>query len=55
MGSGSSAGCGGIFGIIAGLLVVCGIITLVTGSYVHWLPVLLGIAISLMAVSSINR
>ena len=35
MGLGSSAGCGGIFSIIAGLLVVCEIIALVTGSDFH--------------------
>jgi hypothetical protein len=55
MGLGSSAGSGGIVGIVAGTLVVCVIITLVTGSYGHWLPVLLGIVVGLAAVASINR
>ncbi len=55
MGLGSSAGSGGIFGIVVGVLVACVSITLVTGSYCHWLPAVLGIIVGLMAVSSINR
>ena len=55
MGLGSSAGCGGIIGIVAGFLVVSAIITLVTGTYVHWLFVVLGIVVGLSAVQSINR
>ena len=51
---GSSPGCGGIIGIVAGLLAVCGIISLVTGSLDQWPIVLLAIIIGLMAVRSIN-
>lgn len=52
---GSPTGSGGIIGIIAATIVVSEIITLTIGTYVHWLPVLLGIVVGLMAVSSINR
>jgi hypothetical protein len=55
MGSGSSGCAGGVFGIVAGILSVCVIITLVTDTYGHWLPVLLGIAVGLAAVARINR
>jgi hypothetical protein len=52
---GSSAGFGGIFGIVAGMVVVCEIITLVTGAHDHWLIVLLGILVGLMSARSIGR
>jgi hypothetical protein len=51
----SVPGCAGIIGIVAGLLVVCESITLVTGSYAQWPIVLLGITVGLMAVNAINR
>ena len=51
----SIPGFDGIVSIIVGLLVACGIITLVTGTYVHWPLVLLGIGVGLLAVRSINR
>jgi hypothetical protein len=52
---GSSADGSGIFGLIVAMLVACEAVTLVTDSYGHWLIVLLGIAVGLMAAKSINR
>ena len=45
----------GIGAIIAGTIDVSTIITAVTGEFVHWPLVLLGIATGLMAAKSINR
>jgi hypothetical protein len=45
----------GIVAIIAGILLVTGIMTLVTGSLFDWLFVLAGIAVGLMAFRSIGR
>jgi hypothetical protein len=50
----SVPGFSGIAGIIAALLAVSAVITLVTGTYVHWPLVLLGIGVGLLAVRSIN-
>jgi len=51
----SVPGAAGIAALVAGLLVTCEAITIVTGSYSHWPLVLLGIVVGLMAVNSINR
>lgn len=48
-------GASGIVFIVVGSLVVSVIITQVTGSYVHWLPVVLGLIVGLLTVRSINR
>jgi len=45
----------GVAGIIGGLLVVSMLISVVTGDYSIWLPVLLAIIVSLKAVRRIRR
>jgi len=40
----------GVIGIIVCVLVVSTVIQFVTGSLLHWLPILLAIAVGLMAV-----
>jgi hypothetical protein len=52
---GGSSSTPGIGLLILGVLVVSEIISLVTGMYAHWLFVILGIVVGLMAMSSINR
>ncbi len=55
MGSSSPAGCGGITGIVAAFLAVSVLITLVTDTYGHWPPVLLGLVVSIMIAARLNR
>ena len=45
----------GIIAIIVSVLMVSILITLLFGYVVHWLPVVLGISIGLMAVRAINQ
>ena len=52
---GSTPGSAGIAVIIATCIAVSAIITVVTGSFVHWPFVIAGIAVGLWAVSSINK
>lgn len=52
---GSSQSGDGIFGIVVGLLVSCAAMTFVTGSFIQWPLVILGIIVGLMAGRSINR
>ena len=40
---------------VAATLLVAEVMTRVTGSYVHWPFIILGIIVGLMAVQSINR
>jgi len=51
----SIAGAAGIAFLVVGTLVVGEAMTIVTGTYWHWLPLVLGIVVGLMAVASINR
>jgi len=51
----SIPGASGIAFIVVKTLVVGEAMTIVTGTYWHWLPLVLGIAVGLMAVASINR
>lgn len=44
----------GIIAIIAGVVLVSILITVLFGYVIHWLPVVLGISIGLMAVRAIN-
>lgn len=44
----------GIVGIIVAVLAVSVVIQFVAGSLLHWLPILLAIAVGLMAVRAIN-
>jgi hypothetical protein len=44
----------GILGIIIAVLAVSVVIQFVAGSLLHWLPILLAIAVGLMAVRAIN-
>jgi hypothetical protein len=48
-------GASGIVAIIVGTIVVSEIITEVTGTTIHWLFVIPGILMGLLAVKSINR
>ena len=50
----STPGKTGIIAIIVGVLAVSALITLVTGSLLHWFPVALGLVVGMMAVRSIN-
>lgn len=47
-------GLSGLVGIVTGVLVVATVMTLLVDSLVHWLPVLLGLAVGIMAVKAIN-
>ena len=51
----SPAGFSGIAGIVVGIIGVAIIMTFVLDSYVHWLPIIAGIVVGLMAVRSINQ
>ena len=53
--SNSTPGVGGIAGIVIGTIAVSVIISEVSGTYLHWPFVLLGIIVGLMAVRAINR
>ena len=44
----------GIIAIIVGVVVVSTIITLVTGSHAHWVPVAVALVVGMMAVQVIN-
>lgn len=44
----------GILGLIIAVLAVSVVIQFVAGSLLHWLPILLAIAVGLMAVKAIN-
>lgn len=44
----------GIVGIVVAVLAVSVVIQFVAGSLLHWLPILLAIAVGLMAVRAIN-
>lgn len=55
MGRGSPAGYSGIAAIVLACLGVSGVISTVTGAYVHWPFVLAGIVVGLWAVQFINR
>ena len=50
----SSSASPGIGAIIVGLIVTCAVISIVTGDFGHWLLVILGIIVGLMAVRSIG-
>ena len=50
----SSPDSSGIIAIIVGVVVVSTIITLVTGSHFHWVPVAVSIVVGLWAVQAIN-
>ena len=50
----SIPGLPGIIAIIAGVVLVSILITLLFGYVIHWLPVVLGISVGLMAVRAIN-
>ncbi|MCU0981795.1 MAG: hypothetical protein MUF25_21810 [Pirellulaceae bacterium] len=52
---GSTPGSAGITIIIGVCLAVAAIITVVTGSFIHWLFILAGIVVGLWAVASINK
>jgi len=45
----------GIMGIVAGIIGVAVLMTLVLDMYNHWLPIIAGIIVALMAVRSINQ
>ena len=51
----SSSSDSGVAGVVAGLLVVSAIISVVTGDFSIWLPVLLAVIVSLKAVGRIRR
>ena len=46
---------GGITGIVFAMIVVSVIITAVTGSVGHWIPIILGLIVASMAVKSIRK
>ena len=46
---------GGISGIVFAVVVVSVIITAVTGSVGHWIPIILGLVVGSMAVRSVNK
>jgi len=48
-------GASGIVWLVFAFLGVCGIMSMVTGDVWHWIPVIAGIIVGLMAVASINR
>ena len=50
----STPGKTGLIAIIVGVLAVSALITMVTGSVIHWFPVALGLVVGMMAVRSIN-
>ena len=50
----SSPDSSGIIAIIVGVVVVSILITMLTGSHVHWLPVAVSIVVGLWAVQAIN-
>ena len=50
----STPGKPGLVAISVGVLAVSALITLVTGSLLHWFPVALGLVVGMMAVRSIN-
>jgi hypothetical protein len=52
--SDSTPGSSGITAIIVGTLLVSLLITLLFGYVVHWLPVILAIAVGLAAVKVVN-
>jgi hypothetical protein len=45
----------GVAGLVFAMLATGVIMTIVTGTYSHWIPLLLGIFVGLMAVNRINR
>jgi hypothetical protein len=45
----------GIAAIVFGVLVTAVLMSVVTQSHGHWLPMLLGIGVGLLAVRSINK
>jgi len=51
----SSSSTSGVAGIIAGLLAVSAMISLATGDYTIWLPVLLAIFVGLKTVGNFRR
>ena len=55
MSLGNTPGSTGITVIIGACFAVSWVITATTGSYMHWVPVLLGILVGLWAVQSINK
>jgi len=44
----------GIIAIVVGVVAVSALITLLTDSVLHWLPVAVGLVVGMMAVRSIN-
>ena len=50
----SDSNSSGVIGIIVCVLVVSTVIQFVAGSLLHWLPILLAIAVGLMAVRAIS-
>lgn len=51
----SIPGQSGIIAIIVSVLIVSVLITLVTSTFIHWLPVTVGIVVGLWAVRVINK
>lgn len=51
----SSSGSTGITIIVGGCIAVASVITLTTGCYTHWVPVIAGIVVGLWAVRSISK
>ena len=50
----SNPGSSGVTGIVLGLIGVGVLITVTTGSYIHWVPLALSIVVGLWAVDAIN-
>jgi hypothetical protein len=50
-----TAGLPGLLAIGVGTLAVSMLITLVTGLYGHWCPVVVGLLVGSMAVGSVNK
>lgn len=55
MSSGSSSDFSGMVKIVALLVMSSAVISVVTGTWLHWIATGAGIAIGLLAASSINR
>jgi len=55
MGSGTSSGFSGVVKIVALLVMSSAVITMVTGTWLHWIATIAAIVVGLLTVAAINR